>query len=251
MKTYEFLLTVAMSKRLIAKGLMADERVRRAMFEHKLLIITGTTNAYIAEEALKAIGDETPFEPGAFRRGVTIASGAKIMTSPATFDLLIDHGKACFDRTVFDVAPEMSSDDMILKGANALHMPTLSAGVLIGHPQGGTLIPTIAAAIGRRVRLLVPVGVEKRVEKPIHELCLIADSAQSEGVRLAPIPGKVYTEIDALYALTGAQQVDILASGGVMGAEGGVYFALQGSEEAVERAEELVKALRSEPAMKL
>ena len=240
MKTYEFLLTVAMSKRLIAKGLMANENVRRAMTEHKLLIITGTTNAYIAEEALKAIGCDAPFEPCAFRRGVTVASGAKIVTSAATFDLLIDHGKAYFDRTVFDIAPEMTSDDMILKGANALHMPTMSAGVLIGHPQGGTLIPTLAAAIGRRVQLIVPVGVEKRVERPIHELCLIADSAQSEGVRLAPIPGTVYTEIDALFALTGASQVDILASGGVMGAEGGVYFALQGTEDAVERTKEFL-----------
>ncbi len=251
MKTYEFLLTVAMGKRLIAKGLMANEKVRRTMYEHKLLIITGTTNAYVAQEALKAIGDETPFDPCAFRRGVTVASGAKIVTSAATFDLLIDHGKAYFDRTVFDIAPDMTSEDMILKGANALHMPTGSAGVLIGHPHGGTLIPTLAAAIGRRVQLIVPVGVEKRVEKNIHELCLIADAAQSEGVRLAPIPGKAYTEIDALYELTGAEQVDILASGGVMGAEGGVYFALQGSEEAVGRAKELVKELRSEPAMSL
>lgn len=251
MKTYEFLLTVAMGKRLIARGLMANEKVRRAMHEHKLLIITGTTNAYVAQEALRAIGDETPFDPCAFRRGVTVAAGAKIVTSAATFDLLIDHGKAYFDRTVFDIAPDMTSEDMILKGANALHMPTGSAGVLIGHPHGGTLIPTLAAAIGRRVQLIVPVGVEKRVEKSIHELCLIADGAQSEGVRLAPIPGKAYTEIDALYELTGAEQVDIFASGGVMGAEGGVYFALQGSEEAVERAKALVKELRGEPAMSL
>jgi hypothetical protein len=251
MKTYEFLLTVAMSKRLIAKALMADERVRRVMNEHKLLIITSTTNAYIAQEALKLLGDETPFDPCAFRRGVTVGSGAKIVTSPATFDLLIDHGKAYFDRTVFDVAPEMTSQDMILKGANALHMPTMSAGVLIGHPHGGTLIPTIAAAIGRRVQVLVPVGVEKRVEKDISELCRIADSAQSEGLRLAPVPGEVYTELDALKALTGASQVNILASGGVMGAEGGVYFALQGDEEAVQRAKELVKLLRNEPPMAL
>lgn len=251
MKTYEFLLTVAMSKRLIAKALMADERVRRTMTEHKLLIITGTTNAYIAEEALKLIGCETPFDPCTFRRGVTVASGARIVTSAATFDLLIDHGKAYFDRTVFDIAPEMTAQDMILKGANALHMPTMSAGVLIGHPHGGTLIPTLAAAIGRRVQLLVPVGVEKRVEKPISELCLIANDAGSDNVRLAPIPGEIYTELDALKALTGASRVDILASGGVMGAEGGVYFALQGDDDAVKRARELVRSLRNEPAMSL
>ena len=47
--TYEFVLTVAMGKRLIARGLMADGQVRDAMLRHRLLIIGGSTNGYVAE----------------------------------------------------------------------------------------------------------------------------------------------------------------------------------------------------------
>ena len=48
MKSYTFLLTVSMGKRLIAKGLMANEAVRDAMMNHRLLIMSGTTNGCVA-----------------------------------------------------------------------------------------------------------------------------------------------------------------------------------------------------------
>ena len=150
-ETYTFMLTVSMGKRLIAKGLMANPQVREAMMNHRLLIVGGTTNGYVAEEALKTIGDDTPFDKRTFRRGITVAPGAKVTPGQAEFDLLIDHGKAYSDRDVFAIAPELGPDDMIMKGANALHLESGQAGVLIGHPQGGTLIPITAAAIGRRV----------------------------------------------------------------------------------------------------
>ena len=53
MTTYTFMLTVSMGKRLIAKGLMHDEYIKNIMMNHRLLIVGGTTNAYVAEEALK------------------------------------------------------------------------------------------------------------------------------------------------------------------------------------------------------
>ena len=254
MKSYTFLLTVSMGKRLIAKGLMADPHVRDVMMNHRLLIMSGTTNGYVAEEALKLIGDTTPFDKRTFRRGITVAPGAKVTPGSTTFDLLIDHGKAYFDRTVFEIAPELGPGDMIMKGANALYMSgdfDGEAGVLIGHPQGGTLIPITAAAIGRRVELMVPIGVEKRVEKPIHELVGLANEAEGEGPRLAPIPGTPYTEINALAGLTGSVFVEILASGGAMGAEGGVYFTVLDEEEKVERVKALVEELKDEPPTQL
>lgn len=254
MKSYTFLLTVSMSKRLIAKGLMADERVKEAMMNHRLLIMSGTTNGYVAEEALTAIGDTTPFDKRIFRRGITVAPGAKPTPGSTTFDLLIDHGKAYFDRTVFEIAPELTHEDMIMKGANALYVPEMGereAGVLIGHPQGGTLMPITAARIGRRVQLIVPVGMEKRVHRPIAELADIANNAQGEGPRLAPIAGQVYTEFDALMQLTDVGWMDMIAAGGAMGAEGGVYYTVQGSEEDIECVKALVSELKDEPPTQL
>lgn len=251
MKTYTFMLTVAMGKRLIAKGLMAEPQVQKAMMENRLLIVAGTTNAYIAEEALKAIGDETKIDTRVFHRGITVAPGAKVEPGQTEFDLLIDHGKACFDRTVFEIAPELGKDDMIMKGANALYMPSHEAAVLVGHPQAGTMIPIVTAAVGRRVQLVVPVGVEKRVEKPIAELVSITNAPDCNGCRLFPIPGETYTELDALMVLTGADCVDIVSAGGAVGAEGGVYYAVQGDEDSIDRTKELVRELSTEPAQVL
>ena len=254
MNSYTFLLTVSMGKRLIAKGLMNDSYIRKIMMNHRLLIMAGTTNGYVAEEALRLIGDTTPFDNRIYRRGITVAPGTKITPGTATFDLLIDHGKAYFDRTVFEIAPELTHDDMIMKGANALYLSENGengAGVLIGHPQGGTLIPITAAAIGRRVPLMVPIGVEKRVVKPIAELVARGNATPGEGPRLAPIPGKVYTELDALFDLTGCYTVDILASGGAMGAEGGVYFTVRDEEETIEKVKALVEELKDEPPTQL
>ena len=252
--TYNFMLTVAMGKRLIAKGLMANSAVRDAMENHRLLIVAGTTNAYVAQEALKFIGDTTPFDTRTFRRGITVSPGAKVTPGQAAFDLLIDHGKAYFDRDVFAIAPELTENDMIMKGANALYMTDMDhseAGVLIGHPQGGTLIPITAAAIGRRVHLMVPIGVEKRVQRPISELAQRNNAVPGEGPRLAPIPGEPYTELDALMDLFGCSSVEILAAGGAMGAEGGVYFTVQDDEDTIDQIKALVKELRCEPAQQL
>ena len=249
-KTYTFMLTVSMGKRLIAKALMKNESVREAMMNHRLLIASGTPNAYVAEEALKLIGDTTPFDKRIYHRGITVAPGAKVVPGQTTFDLLIDHGKAYFDRTLFDITPELGENDMIMKGANALYLDMREAGVLIGHPQGGTLMPITAAAIGRRVQLIVPVGVEKRVDRPIIELARMFNQGPGEGPRLAPIPGKPYTELDALFELFRVDS-EILASGGAMGAEGGVYFTVHSTEEKIEQLKAFVAELRDEPPTQL
>lgn len=251
MKTIEFMLTVAMSKRLIAKALMAEPAVLRAMREHRLLIVAGTTNAYVAEEALRAIGCTASFPVNTYRRGITVPHGAHVTPGQASFDLLIERGQARFDQTVFDVADDLTADDMLMKGANALHLPSGEVGVLVGHPQGGTLIPIISAAVGRRVQLIVPIGVEKRVDQPISKLTSYSNAIHSDGPRLCPLPGRAYTELNALISLTGAERADILAAGGVMGAEGCVYFMLHGDNESMERTRELIRSLKDEPPILL
>ncbi len=247
MKTVPFLITVPMGKRLIAKGLLADPAVMEAMVRGRLLIVAGTTNAYVAQEALRATGSSAALDSRSFRRGVTLAPGAKLPGDQTKFDLLIDHGEIRTDRTVFEIAPELGPGDMILKGANALFLSGAEAGTLIGHPQGGTIIPILAAAIGRRVQIVVPIGLEKRVEKPIPELARLMNRAGAEGPRLCPLPGRVYTELDAVQTLTGAH-AELLAAGGALGAEGAVYLAVTGEEDQLETMQALMNELRREPA---
>ena len=246
MKTIQILLTVSMGKRLIARGLMADPEVQKAMTSGRILILTGTTDAYVAEEALRMTGSDIDFDRRSFRRGITTTPGAKTTVDAKEADLLIDHGKAYLDRTVYDIAPELEAGDIIFKGANALYLPEREAGVLIANPQGGTFMPILSAVVGRRVRLVVPVGLEKRVEKPISELAEIANASCEEGLRLCPMPGRVFTELDAIRILTGAQAT-LLAAGGTLGAEGAVYLAVTGEEEQIEQVRSLMKELSSEP----
>ena len=250
MKTLQLLLTVSMGKRLIACGLMADQAVRESMTSGRLLIVAGTTDARVAQEALRVVGSNVDLDPRFFRRGLTSAPGTKADGGQTSFDLLIDHGTARTDRTVFDVAPELTGDDIILKGANAVYLPGKEAGVLIGHPQGGTMMPILSAALGRRVQIIVPVGLEKRVDRPIRELVRIANNPEAEGCRMCPIPGRVFTELDAIRTLTGAS-AELLAAGGVLGAEGAVYLAVTGNEDQLEAVRALYRALRDEPPASL
>lgn len=230
--SHEFLLTVEAGKRLIARGLVKDESFRRALYEKKVVLIAGTTNGFVAEEVLALLGETHPFDRQAFRRGVTVAPGARLPAGKLEGDLLIDHGRAVFGRDIVDIAPELQPGDVILKGANAVNLSLGEAGVLIGHPQGGTTIPILTAALGRRAQVIVPVGLEKRVDAPIAALSALCAAESCDGPRLAPLPGRVFTELDAIRALTGAS-ARLIAAGGILGAEGGVYLHAQGTAEQI------------------
>ena len=70
------------------------------------------------------------------------------------------------------------------------------------------------------------------------------------GFRLLPIPGEVFTEIDAIRLLTGVE-AEIIAAGGIGGAEGAVWLTLEGSREEMERTEELLQRVSGEREVSL
>lgn len=144
-----------------------------------------------------------------------------------------------------DVAADLTSDDIIIKGGNAVWLPAKSAGVIVGNPQLGNMAPIYAAYYGRRVKLLCPIGVEKRVDYPLKTLANFINSPDMAGPRLAEFPGEVFSELDAL-AMTGVNAM-ILAGGGVGGYEGCVLFGLEGDEEAMEKADALIASVKGEP----
>ena len=65
--------------------------------------------------------------------------------------------------------------------------------------------------------------------------------------RLLPLPGLVFTELDALSLSTGAT-AELVAAGGVGGAEGSVWLAVSGDDQAIEDAERLLHSIEAEPA---
>ena len=241
----QFNLTPVMGKRLIAKGMAQHPDVQRVLQKGTLIIVAGTTNGYVAEEILAAIGQAEGFSRVGFRRGVTVAQGAKLPKAELAGDVVIVDGQWQPGKTVFDVAENLKAGDVVLKGGNAFD-PYGQAAVQIGHPQGGTVMAVVPTVIGRRVKLIVPVGLEKRVFDDIHTLTLRVNDAATDGPRLMPLPGEIFTELDAIQLLTGAETL-LIAGGGIFGAEGSAWIGVSGTEEEVAAAAELIKSVAGEP----
>ena len=135
--------------------------------------------------------------------------------------------------------------DVVIKGGNALDLSGRRAAVLIGNPTGGTIFVSLKAVIGKRVRLIMPIGLEKRVTGDLDELARKVNAPGSKGLRLMPAPGEIFTELDVISLLTGAT-AELIAAGGVSGAEGSVWLGVSGTPETERKAEELLKSVAEE-----
>jgi hypothetical protein len=253
----QFVLSPAAGKRLIAKALVAHPAIQAALESGTIAIIAGTTNGYVAEEILVSIGQTEDFSRTRFFRGITLppwrlTTEIGMLPDQSGFpgDVIVVKGVWQKGKTIFDVVDDFKEGDVILKGANALDLAHRQAAIFIGHPKAGTIGAALQAVVGRRVRLILPVGLEKRVFGDLTELAVRLNAPGAKGPRLLPVPGVVFTEIDAIKLLTCAE-AELVAGGGVCGAEGSVWLAVSGSEEQMEAAEKLLKAVAGETGFEL
>jgi len=237
----QFLVTPAAGKRLIAWGMLEHPSIRRVLEGGTLVIIAGTTNGYIAEEILGQLGEDG-FDRRGFHRGIIRPPYFRADGTGHEFpgDVVIRRGRWDRGFTIFDVADELGRGDLILKGANALEYSSGRAAVYIGHPMGGTVFPALQAAAGRKTELIVPVGLEKMIPGDLYSKALRMNSAGTEGPGMLPVPGEVFTEVDALRLLAGVD-AEPVAAGGVHGAEGAVHLLVDGSEGSLKHAEDILK----------
>jgi len=250
---FQFALTPAAGKRLIAKATARHPAVRAALAERTVAIIAGTTNGYVAEEILSDLGQGGDFCRQRFFRGVTLppkkAADAADNLAPASDfpgDVVIVKGVWQKGKTLFDVLDNIGEGDIILKGANAVNLAQRQAAILIGHPKGGTIIAALQAVVGRRAHLILPVGLEKRISAPLSEVAQRLNIPGAAGWRFMPAPGEIITEIEALRLLSGAE-AELIAGGGVGGAEGAIWLAIRGSQDEESRARAVLEAVASEP----
>lgn len=240
----QFCITTSMGKRIIGKGMAAHPDIRRVLETGTLVIIAGTTNGYVAEEVLKGMGQAEEFSRLGFRRGISVAPGARVPAADFSGDVVITDGRWQPGKTIFDMTDDLQEGDVVLKGANAFDARGYPA-VQIFDPRGGTIMAALAAVIGRRVRLIMPVGLEKRVLEPVNDLAGFCNAPGSTGLRLFPVPGKIFTELDAIRLLTGAE-VRLIAGGGIYGAEGASWLGVSGSGEQVQAVAMLLKSVADE-----
>ncbi len=253
----QFIVTPAMGKRLIGKALAAHPAVQAVLREGTIVIVAGTTNGYVAEEILTRLSQTGGFSRQRFFRGVTLPPGVPTTTAgrlpdESLFpgDVVIRDGGWEKGKTIFDVIEGLKEGDVIVKGVNAVNLQSGLAGILIGHPQGGTVGAALPAVIGRRVRLLLPVGLEKRVSCDLAEMSVRLNTPGAHGPRLLAVAGEIVTELQAIEQLTGAK-AELISAGGVNGAEGSVWLAAWGEEEQLQALETLMKSVRNEPAFQL
>ncbi|MDP3066021.1 MAG: hypothetical protein Q8N08_04705 [Methanobacteriaceae archaeon] len=249
----QFLLTPASGKRLIALALAAHPEIKKTLKSGTLVIIAGTTNGYVAEEILKSINQEEDFSKCRFFRGIVLPPGAPLKPDgryPDEMgfqgDVIISEGIWQEGKTIFDVADQLQEGDIILKGANAINPELEQVAIYIGHPQGGTILSSLPAVVGRRVRLILPVGLEKRVHTNLNKLSLKLNQPGIKGPRLLTVPGEVFTEIEAIKLLTGAE-AELVVAGGVGGAEGSIWLLISGDDSRIAAAEKLIKSTQAEP----
>jgi hypothetical protein len=253
----QYILTAAACKRLIGKGMASHPHILSVIKTGTLVIIAGTTNGYVAEEILTSIGQAQGFDRGRFFRGVTLpparpATDAGRLPDETEFpgDVVIVNGIWQKGQTIFDVVDRLKEGDVILKGANALDLSRSRAAILIAHPRGGTIGAAIQAVMGRRVRLIIPVGLEKRIHGDLDIIAEKLNAPPAQGPRLWPVPGEVFTEINSISLLTGAG-AELFAGGGVCGAEGSVRLAVSGNGDEMKAAESLIEMVSTEPPFQL
>ena len=241
----QFCVTTSMGKRLIGQAMALHPDIKGVLDKGRLVVIAGTTNGYVAEEILKSLGQSEGFSRKGFRRGLTVAPGAKAVKVDFPGDVVITDGKWQQGKTIYDVADDLEAGDVVLKGANAFDGRGQAA-VQIGHREGGTILAALSAVIGRRVQLIVPVGLEKRVFEDVNVLAQRCNAPGAKGPRLLPMPGKIFTELDAIKLMTGAEAC-LLAAGGTYGAEGAAWLGISGTKEHIQAAAERIKSVAGEP----
>jgi len=250
----QYPLTVAAGKRLIAKAMLVHPAINTTLANGKLVIVAGTTNGYIAEEILLSLGQSVGFSRRHFFRGITVSPAW--ITGPqnklpdgSAFpgDIVLHKGVWKRTETIFNVAPKLDENDLILKGANAVDLLNKHAASYVDHPETGPVGAVLSATLGKRTRLILPVGLEKRVPGNLATLANHLSEANAKGPRLCVLPGEVFTEIDAIRLLTGAT-AEIVAAGGVAGGEGCTWLAITGNQDELTAMDNLMRTIHAEPA---
>lgn len=256
-KTKQYIVLPAAGKRMIAKAILRVGSIAEALVNGTVVIIAGTTNGYIAEEILTATGQSEGFSRKRFFRGVTLPPRYKVSEtgrledgSQFPGDVVLVKGKWLRGKTIDDVAESLGKGDVVIKGANAVNLQDMKAAILIGNPRGGTIIPTLQSVVGKRVELYVPVGLEKRISGDIDKIALKLNSPNASGPRYIPVSANIITELQAITLMTGAE-AELVAGGGVCGAEGCCWIAVTGTDEQLAMADELWNSVCGEPGFEL
>jgi hypothetical protein len=237
-------LTPAESKRLIAKAVVAMPQVKRALEKGRVIIANGTTTAFVAEEVLGHPVSKYRYAAGYIGEGKLAVTSSELRMEA----YVLVNGRPV-DMPAREIIQEFEADDVFIKSANAVDAEG-HVGILMASEKGGTISMAQGPVIARGCHFIVPVGLEKLVPSVIEAShkggILRLKYAMGLKVGLMPVVNAtVVTEIQALHVLAGVEATHV-ASGGIGGCEGAVALVVEGTDEAVRRAFEVVEGVKGE-----
>ena len=252
----QVVLTTVESKKLIAKGILQMEKVKKALKDGLVAIHPSSTTYFIKEELDCPLPSKVWVCGWILPKG-TCGSGQvlehykkegrwkDILDFPHTW--VFKKGQIQTGMKLGEIIQQMDVDDVYIKTGNALD-PQGNVGVLLGRQDGGTISRVVGAARGRGFEIILGIGLEKLIPVSIREASKEAgakrmDYAMGIPVGLIPIDGTTVTEIQAIRMLTGADAIPI-AAGGLGGAEGSLSLIIKGEEEEVRKGIDLVKSVK-------
>jgi len=241
-------LTPTESKKLTAKAIARMDVVKQAAAKGMVVLHPSSSTYFVVEEITGSKPKTNVWVCGVIApKGACVemgmAMGFQFDTSAATHDpgdfhhsWVIRNGEVSVGEKLSGLLEQMGSEDVYLKGVNALD-PQGNVGVLVGNPiEGGTIGRVLSAWRKKGFNLIFPVGLEKLIPLSVDHACKEAarsgcDYAMGIAVGLFPITeGQVLTEVDAIRILSGATAIPI-AAGGLGGAEGAVVLVIKGTDE--------------------
>lgn len=244
----QFTLTSAESKRLIAKGVAALPSVKKAMQDHRILLLGGTTNAFVAEELLDMRFErKSVYTIGMVTNATTDNSVEEGRVHPFVLTKGVPEPKEAHWKSFLT---ELAPGDLFIKGANALDHTGL-VGILASDGMGGSIGAAYGAIMQRKVEMICPVGLEKLIPSVQDAVSFLAgqtiDTVLGKKIGLIPVLGTtVVTELTALETLFGVKAVCV-AAGGVNGSEGAVVLVAEGTEQQIQDVLALVHSIKGEP----
>ncbi|MFH1090914.1 MAG: hypothetical protein V1742_05020, partial [Pseudomonadota bacterium] len=234
-------LTVNEAKRIIAKGVAGLPEVQKALESGKIFLKAGTTASAVCEEL---IGRPLRLS------GRIVPEGTK---APKNFSLefhcvLIENGQPSDPGNAMEeLIGKMRPNDVCIFGANAIDVYG-NAALMYGAPFQGNPGRVIPGLIPEITNIIIPVGLEKLIPGSITEMVSrtgrrTVDLSLGMPVGLLPIAGKIITEKDALPLLAGVSCL-VIGRGGIFGAEGSTTMIVDGPQEEVEKAVDIIMSIK-------
>lgn len=260
-ESVQVVLTPTEAKRLLSKAVLSMDEVKRALDKSILIVHPSSTTVFMMEELGFKYSPKSEFgiwicghtKPEGLCGGVRLVMDKLQATDNYgpemyPYDFIVKKGKPIPFGEKSALGPaleEIDSNGVYVKGVNAID-PEGKVGVLLmARSTGGSIGLTVKKQKEKKFKMIIPVGLEKRITVPLEKAmkaAMAAKRAQGVPCSLWELRGEVITEVEAFRQLCDVEATPISA-GGVCGAEGCFIWVLEGEEKKVEKAYKLCEQI--------